>query len=475
MINSILKENKIINLIRRCLSSNWMILSLVLLTAISNIFGLEIFIYYLFTIIIIVTTLLCDDMLPIFPLSCFAYLTFAKNNNPLSKEQSSIFLSQYTITHLITIISIISICLITRLIFDLITKKERRKKPKLLLGFILLGISYIIGGLLTEYYSFKTILFGLLQIISLSFIYFYFHYTIDWKKVNKDYFAILFTFLGLLMFIEVFNMLVESNFFSTQGAFNRGNLYTGWGIYNNIALVCMLTIPAPFYFACTKKNGWIYSLIGTLFLVTTIFTQSRNGILMGSIIYSICVLFTIFKSKEKERIKNIITFTILLLLLITTIIIFKEELINMFFGVYTSGTNDSGRFEIYKTGFNHYIENPIFGNGFYKCDSFRWGIPYTEKDFFPPRYHNTYIQILSSAGTIGILAYLFHRLQTIKLFFKTKNIQNQLIAITLLGFLLMGLLDCHFHNFGPGLIYSTLLLLSENLYSQNETKKAISK
>ena len=474
-IYSKLKENLLIKAIRNCLDSKWMMIALIALTAISNIFGAEIFVYYCYTIIIVLATLFCDDLLSLFPIPCCGYMTFSKSNNPLSKEQSSIFLKQSSITHMIIIGITISIFVITRIIFDIIKHKERRTRPKLLFGFIILGLTYILGGLFTNSYSTKTALFGLIQILTLSFTYFCFYFTVDWRRVNKNYFPILFTLIGFLMVTEVFNMLLISNFFNTTGSFNRGNLYTGWGIYNNVAGICIFTIPAPFYFACTKKNGWIYSLLGTLFLVFTILTQSRNGILMGTITYGICALFTLIKTKKTERIKHLITFFALLITAITILFMFKETIINLFFGVYKAGTNDSGRFNIYKHGLEQYIESPILGKGFYECEAFRWGIPYKEGSFLPPRYHNTYVQILASCGTIGIIAYLFHRFETIKLFYKSKDTANQLIGITLIGFILIGLLDCHFHNFGPGFLYSALLLLSEKIYNNNETKKAISK
>ena len=88
----------------------------------------------------------------------------------------------------------------------------------------------------------------------------------------------------------------------------------------------------------------------------------------------------------------------------------------------------------------------------------------------PPRYHNTYVQILACCGIIGILAYLFHRFQTLKMLWKNKNLGNMIIAITLFGFILLSLFDCHFHNFGPGFLYSALLILSEKVYCRDEKK-----
>ena len=53
-------------------------------------------------------------------------------------------------------------------------------------GFIFLGLTYILGGLFSDSYNFKTAFFGLLQIITLFFTYFCFYYTVDWKRVTKD-------------------------------------------------------------------------------------------------------------------------------------------------------------------------------------------------------------------------------------------------------------------------------------------------
>lgn len=461
-----LKENKIVNAIRRSIDSIYMMIAIILLAAISNVFALEIPVYYIYTLIIVLTVLFCDDLLAIFPMPCCGYMTFARSNNPLSKEATSSFLNHQNMIHMLIIGTIISVFLITRIIFDIVKNKERRQMPKLLYGFIAIGIAYLLGGIFSEGYGLDTVIFGLIQILSLSFTYIIFYYTIDWKRVSKNYFPILFILIGCLMVVEIFNMLIEAGLFNTEGAFNRGNLFTGWGVYNNVACISLFTIPAPFYFAITKKNGWMYSLIGTVFLIFTILTQSRNGMLMGAIIYCICALVTLFATKGKERIKHLITYLVLFILLIVFLLIFKEIIENVFASIYKVGTDDSGRIDIYKNGLEQFKESFVFGKGFYECDAFRWGVKYESGDFLPPRYHNTYVQILASCGIVGMVAYLYHRYQTIKLIYNNMNAGNAIISITILGFLMISVFDCHFHNFGPGLIYSALLLLSEKVYSK---------
>ena len=168
-----INDNQLIKLIKKGINSIWMMILIILFAAISNLFGMELFAYYSYMIIAIATILFNEDMLPTIPIVCIGYMTFSKENNPLAKEQTSIFLTNSVIIQFAIIAILIAIFVSARLIFDLVRYKERRKMPKLLYGYIALGIAYILGGLFSPYYSFKSALFGLIQIISISFFYFF--------------------------------------------------------------------------------------------------------------------------------------------------------------------------------------------------------------------------------------------------------------------------------------------------------------
>ena len=66
-----------------------------------------------------------------------------------------------------------------------------------------------------------------------------------------------------------------------------------------------------------------------------------------------------------------------------------------------------------------------------------------------------------------MLAYIFHRYQTIKLFVKKPTLEKTFIALSLVIFLSTSLLDCHFFNIGPTMFYSLALLFAENLPQTN--------
>lgn len=461
-----IRQMKIINKLRLIIDSIWTMVAIVALAACANIFAIEIPVYYIYTLLIILTVLFCDDMLALLPIACVSYMTFSKNNNPLDESQTSFFITNSGKTHMLIIGILIAIFAITRIIFDIVTKKERRTLPKLLFGFGLLGFAYIIGGIFSKSYSSRTAFFGLVQILTLSFSYLVFFFTVDWKRVKANYFAKLFTLIGFMMVAEMLNLLIITDFFNFNVPFSRSVLYTGWGHYNNIGSICILILPAPFYFAMKNKNGWPFILIGVLFYVNILLTQSRNAMLFGTIIVVLSSLISILRADENEKRKLVFTcFGVLMFFAIMTIVLSYQ--IELSFGsVIASGTSSAGRGEIYWNGLKQFINAPTFGLGFYECPGPQWGIS-DPNDFLPPRYHDTYVQLLASCGLFGFFAYLYHRYETFKLFKNNYSPESIVMFLTLLAFILISIFDCHFFNIGPGFLYSAVLLLAEKTLLRN--------
>ena len=151
-----------------------------------------------------------------------------------------------------------------------------------------------------------------------------------------------------------------------------------------------------------------------------------------------------------------------------------DPIFEQFISSLTNGSLDAiagKRGEIYNYGINQFLENPIFGVGYFKLDIFE--SPYLSTGIVPSRYHNTFVQLLASTGSIGLLAYLYHRFVTLKVTLKGFNTEKAFIFISILGLLLTSLLDCHLFNLGPTMEYSTLLLLLEGVNIRNKEFKKL--
>ena len=139
---------------------------------------------------------------------------------------------------------------------------------------------------------------------------------------------------------------------------------------------------------------------------------------------------------------------------------FKKELANIFASLIKIGMNDSGRIEIYKTNLISSLDTFIFGKGFYNVPPYQWG-DIEKITFIPPRYHNTYVQLICSTGIVGLLAYFYHRFETLRLVFKKLTLNKVFVALSFLALPLSSILDCHFFNIGPGFLYGIALLFLE--------------
>ena len=414
------EDNKYLNIFNKIIDSKLFMFFIVLLGLLSNLFALELLVYSIYAVIVVLVALFGRNFIANLPMAIVGYMTFSKNNNPRGPNQTSIFLEHDTIVKFVIICVIIGSFALARIIHDFIYYKERRKFPKLALGFIILGFSFFHGGAYTDTYEFKTSLFGLVEILALSFTYLVFYYTSDFKKINKEYWAELFTMVSMLMFVEIGFMLYEADAFDFSEPFNRKELWTGWGQHNNVGGIALMCLPAPFYLACTKKHGWIYCLLGNLAVISIGLCMSRNSMLFGLFIYVIMLIIVSVISKGKERIFNLIVYLSFLLGASLTITFAFEEIQNLFASILDRGTDDNGRIEIYIDAFNQFKTAPIFGLGFYECGAFQWGV-YDPESFLPARYHNTFFQLLASTGIFGLLAYGYHRFETLKLLFKNFN------------------------------------------------------
>ena len=454
-----LPERPLINRINRFMGTPGYVMLVMLLTALSNLFALELPVYTVFALIVAYVCVFGRDFAPLMPLWICGYISPSNGNNP-GREGASLFSGNSGIL-VICLAAVIAISVVYGVIRH--RKQLFTKKYKLWLGLAILCGAYLLGGIGSPAYpgsAGKHLFFAFLQCVAITVPYFMFAGGVDWSRIRKDYFAWIGFGVGCVVLCQLLGICLTKEVF-VDGEIKRKEIITGWGINNNIGGVLAMMIPLPFYLAAKYRHGGIFVVAGTAFLAGVALTCSRNSILVGSFIYLLSAALLMIYGRRRA---NVITLVAVELVVLAVLIFCRQPLSILFQNVIDRGLDPSNRDTIYWEGLKLYAKYPIFGGSFFSPGYVPWD--WSEVDgfssFFPPRWHNTVIQMLASCGTVGILAYGFHRLQTIWLFIKNRSRETIFIGCSVLVLLLSSLLDCHFFNIGPAFFYAIALAFMEN-------------
>ena len=471
------KNSRTIQSINRLIQSPWGVCMLGLRTFVAFVFSLEVVFYTFVVLYSIYVALFADDFTPMMPLFVLCYIAPSRINNP-GKNPQSIFFGE-TGLYLIGIVAIGVLFLLGRIIFDKEMGLRRlfTTKRTLLVGMLILGAAYFLSGILNPHYievAANNLRFAAIQFASIFLLYFIFSATIDWDNFDTDYFATIGVVVGLVVSAELIwgyliNPVVTGGIIDFSQIYT---LYTGWGNKNNMGAMITTAIPFAFYFASRKAKPLPYFGIACFLLFAVFVSCSRTSIITAVCIFMGALVFTFFKCENK------LEFRLYSLLLVGAVgivaWIFREQLGVVFssipsafvFNENSVNINDSNRVEIFQTGINVFLNNPIFGQSFFPIEYDELTAVHVQyipqfKDIVPERWHNTIIQMLASCGIVGLAAYLYHRFDTFRLYFSKPHATNTYIGFYITTLLAMSLLDCHFFNIGPVLFYSMALAVAE--------------
>lgn len=425
------------------------------LTVLGNLFSLELPVYLIFTLICLYIFIFGEDLHGLMPLFIAAYITPSVHNNP-GRNEAGVFSGASGIC-----ILVFAGLIALGLIYYILRHKQDffLTRRKLLIGMLILAGAYLLGGIGSSAQLTKHIPFALIQGASVILPYWILSGGVRWKQLRKDYLAWICLGAGIALSTEILGIYCSGNVIK-DGIINRDFIYTGWGIHNNLGFYLAMMIPSAFYLATQYRRRWLGPVIGFVFFVFVCFTCSRSSILGGGLAYGVCLLSTLYYGKKPR------TYAISILVAITVIgiplLVFHQQIYRLFSDLLQMGMDPSHRDEIYMEGLKLFGEKPIFGNSFFSPGYKPWDWATSDfSSFFPPRWHNTVVQMLASCGIAGLAAYGFHRWQTIRLFFLKRSKETNFIGCMVLVLLLCSLLDCHFFNVGPTLFYSMALAVAE--------------
>ena len=443
-----------------------------MLTLFCNVMGWEAYVYPVLILTGVYVCLFARDMLPIFPIFACGYISPSLSNNPGLENDSIFSLTSFSGVMLWSFLVLLAVSLVYRLVTDpdFGGRKFLQKKRALLPGMLVLAITYAISGVTSgqwSEYGLRNLLFSFIQLVAVAGLYYLLSGAVDWERAPKEYLPWTALCVGYVLAAELLNIYAIEGVI-VNGVISRNKIFTGWGHYNSIGALLTVVIPLPFLLT-GKRYGVFAYLSSLIFYVILLFTCSRGAIICGTGVYVVSYILSLIRSRNARR--QLWAHIIVLALLTYGVVKYWDQFEQMFSAIQNVGLKSPERFDIYREGIKQFLKFPVFGGSFYPVDywPYAWATAETFSTLFPPRWHNTLVQILATGGVSCLAGYLFHRFQTLKLFLKNCTTEKLIAGMSVMALLLTSMVDCHFFNVGPVLTYSAVLAFVE--FQMNEPKK----
>jgi len=348
-------------------------------------------------------------------------------------------------------------------VFVIRNRKRANPFPKrgVLLSLVILSVALCLNGAFNSAYTVQNLAFAASFPLTLIATFLLFSLFVDFKKGASEHFMFCMVLAGMLIVLQLAYVFACTDVikFDENGNIQKWSIVLGWAVHNSFAGLLTMLIPACFYFAATHRYGWIFYGLGLVELLAVVASQSRAATLVGALIALLCMIAVCFFGKN-QRINRYITLGIVAIGIAGAIFLW-DKVSGLFYNLLTNGFGDNGRFEIWKSGMDQFLSHPIFGAGFYDNGITAEEVLSWNLQIYPNLYHNTLIQMLGSAGIVGLGAYLFHRFCTVRLVLTRPSLYKTMLAIGVLALVLFSLLDVLFFITYPLLYYALFLVFME--------------
>lgn len=449
-----IKDGKAVNILKAILSSKYFPFAGAAVMILCYYLSLDIVAIYYIGITGALTLLLLDDVTPVISSFLFICVFSSMKNTPFILTGGGS--DYYYRPEILTQIILVAVLFISSALFRFVQAciKKQFKITPLFIGMCALCVMLLLNGVFARNYDIKNLIFGGLMTVCLLAVYIVFRDGLKLTEKSFENIAFAFMALSALLIIELFVIYVTKDDIFANGTINRATIVFGWGVYNTYGLYIVMCIPAVTYLAAKKKYGFCFTIYSFFVLAAAVLCCSRQAIVGAAAVYPLCIVILLVKGKN--RLANLIVTGVAVAAGLVLAGVFNRQIYQFIkeitANIIVNGSlNGSGRWSIWQEALYYFESSPVFGAGFFVQFS-HWKD--TGNGFLPHLCHNTVLQIMCSCGVFGIIAYAAHRIQTVICFFKNVTPERTFIAITVLGMLILSLLDTHLFNILPTLLYS---------------------
>lgn len=361
------------------------------------------------------------------------------------------------------------------LLFNFFYYNHKLKKGKLTVSLALISIALLFGGIGTisvEQYFGDALLFtvtlGLLMLVLYT-------YMISCMNVPEDvnikrYFAKSIVLIAIIMFLQtiVAQQRVEG---PLENHIRGPVLWVGWANRTGLGMMLTLTTTSALYLAETsKKYHFIWFTLSFLLYTGAILTCGRGAILASAFSFVVVVIYLLIKSRK--RLQLLLSLLVWACIAAITLYSIGLDFIAVIMQKFIKdGT--SGRIDLYVEAIRLFPTAPLFGVGLgYIGPNLTNLAPHCIYWF-----HDTVLQVLASMGLFGIVCYTIYYINKFNVLYKNKSIFNFIMALGVLSFELLNLIDAGtfepFPFFFAGLLINTFVEYSNNHPTDDYTDNSI--
>lgn len=312
------------------------------------------------------------------------------------------------------------------LLFHFIYYRPTYKTGKLFLAYLAVSIAVTLGGIgaigasayLKSTYYVLGLGFGMLGIYVLL------NAHVSGKGYDlKEYFTRIMLYVGLF---GVFTMVF---YYATNLREVIGNLGDDSKLQmgNNLSTNLLITMPFAFYAAIKSKYKTLFFNFGIFQYLAMASSLSRSGILMGTVMVFICIVFALIKIKGQDRLFCILSLLCYALMAAVFLTAYWHQIYEEI-----SIKTGEARTGLYRHAVEMFIKYPVFGTG----------LGYQGQFYYPQKggmywYHSSPFQIIASLGIVGAVAFVFQYVMRLKMLFVRRTVFNMTVFLSYLGFELM--------------------------------------
>lgn len=426
------------------------------LAAVGSISGLEFYFCMLHVVMIFIALSISHSVRPMLPSLLTAVMQLSVKHSPFYPNYSDYYYTEWRLPVFITMCVACFAAIVIFVIHNKIWQRISFKKTPCLIPILVFSAALLMNGAFSGKWVIEDLIFGgvnvAVYLVLFLLVYHGFSKEEDSRSIAR-YFSYLSMLVALVIIAELGALFLTNDAIFSGGTIVKVEVALGWGIWNLVGVSLSSLIPLIFYGVHFNKYPWLYFAVATLAYLFSVLTMSRNALIFSTLAYGACVIISCFKGKNKRAFRII---TLIGLASIAVLgIVFFGKIRSVLGDYFERGMSDNGRFALWRAAFDNFLDNFVFGGGFYGFE-----VPDSILSPFGPlakQAHNTVLQLLSATGIVGFLAYTYYRYATVKPVFVRPNLSKTFMALSVAVILGGSLLDNFVFNIYPLFSYTVAL------------------